>query len=281
MQDSNLRRLSHQIYSLAPLTAWVTTRRHAIRRVASRRPRVPPVAATRPGRAGGESRTHNLRFTRPLLCQLSYASDLVRVRRKNQNLPRSDADCKPFSDPMPDRGSDGDRPGSDDWNDHTPRPARRQGPGAGFPGRMTGPATFDASAPAAEGLETGWPGGGTGAAAAVAGGLAAEVGDVIRAGLARRRAGEEGPRRVRQPGWRRAPDRELIALVQRQERPGRSDTVSPIGSSLAEAIRMGRSSRVPRRRSGPGRPAGSSPNPRARAASIGRSKSTSSRVGRR
>ena len=26
-------------------------------------------------RAGGETRTHNLRFTKPLLCQLSYASN--------------------------------------------------------------------------------------------------------------------------------------------------------------------------------------------------------------
>src|SRR4051794_21524063 len=29
-------------------------------------------------RAGGETRTHNLRFTKPLLCQLSYASNLGR-----------------------------------------------------------------------------------------------------------------------------------------------------------------------------------------------------------
>ena len=28
-----------------------------------------------PDRAGGESRTHNRRFTKPVLCQLSYASD--------------------------------------------------------------------------------------------------------------------------------------------------------------------------------------------------------------
>jgi hypothetical protein len=32
------------------------------------------------GRAGGESRTHNRRFTKPVLCQLSYASDLRAVK---------------------------------------------------------------------------------------------------------------------------------------------------------------------------------------------------------
>ena len=31
-------------------------------------------------RAGGESRTRNLRFTKPLLCQLSYASIAARGR---------------------------------------------------------------------------------------------------------------------------------------------------------------------------------------------------------
>jgi hypothetical protein len=31
-QDSNLRRLSHQIYSLAPLAAWVSTRLEFCRR---------------------------------------------------------------------------------------------------------------------------------------------------------------------------------------------------------------------------------------------------------
>jgi hypothetical protein len=34
-QDSNLRRLSHQIYSLAPLAAWVSTRVGATRRSVS------------------------------------------------------------------------------------------------------------------------------------------------------------------------------------------------------------------------------------------------------
>ncbi len=32
------------------------------------------------GRAGGESRTHNLRFTKPVLCRLSYASDPQAVK---------------------------------------------------------------------------------------------------------------------------------------------------------------------------------------------------------
>src|SRR3954454_9796035 len=32
------------------------------------------VVPARPDRAGGESRTHNRRFTKPVLCRLSYAS---------------------------------------------------------------------------------------------------------------------------------------------------------------------------------------------------------------
>ncbi len=84
VQDSNLRRLSRQIYSLVPLTTWVTTRvephppgpfdsgpSSGKPRSCSRGPR---------GRAGGESRTHNRRFTKPMLCQLSYASDRQTVK---------------------------------------------------------------------------------------------------------------------------------------------------------------------------------------------------------
>src|SRR3712207_2546557 len=77
-QDSNLRRQCHQIYSLAPLAAWVSTRveGHSGAIAAPReifgRARGP---SFRPGRAGGESRTHNPRFTKPMLCRLSYASD--------------------------------------------------------------------------------------------------------------------------------------------------------------------------------------------------------------
>src|SRR5262249_35132395 len=80
-QDSNLRRQCHQIYSLAPLAAWVSTRLGLLPRVGRR------TSTSRRGqtmrrsapcsrrRAGGETRTHNLRFTKPLLCQLSYASN--------------------------------------------------------------------------------------------------------------------------------------------------------------------------------------------------------------
>ena len=81
-QDSNLRRQCHQIYSLAPLAAWVSTRFEACQ-VASW-PTVKVGQATRRSapqsqdRAGGETRTHNLRFTKPLLCRLSYASNLGR-----------------------------------------------------------------------------------------------------------------------------------------------------------------------------------------------------------
>jgi hypothetical protein len=35
-------------------------------------------ASHRKGRAGGETRTHNPRFTKPMLCRLSYASNLDR-----------------------------------------------------------------------------------------------------------------------------------------------------------------------------------------------------------
>ena len=56
MRDSNLRRHSHQIYSLTPLTARET----------------PLALAAR--RASGGIRTHDLLITNQLLCQLSYAS---------------------------------------------------------------------------------------------------------------------------------------------------------------------------------------------------------------
>ena len=78
-QDSNLRRQCHQIYSLAPLAAWVSTRLGLCRRIG--RPHqveAGPCGDRRLSsrdRAGGETRTHNLRFTKPLLCQLSYASN--------------------------------------------------------------------------------------------------------------------------------------------------------------------------------------------------------------
>src|SRR4051812_27311729 len=43
-----------------------------------------PAPPSRPmgrrGRAGGESRTHNRRFTKPVLCRLSYASDHEAVK---------------------------------------------------------------------------------------------------------------------------------------------------------------------------------------------------------
>ena len=78
-QDSNLRRRCHQIYSLAPLATWVSTRLGLCRRI--RRPTSRRGLAMRRSapasldRASGETRTHNLRFTKPLLCQLSYASN--------------------------------------------------------------------------------------------------------------------------------------------------------------------------------------------------------------
>ena len=78
-QDSNLRRQCHQIYSLAPLATWVSTRFRTSRHDADVRPVTDfgPEAAARTGqiRAGGESRTHNRRFTKPVLCRLSYASN--------------------------------------------------------------------------------------------------------------------------------------------------------------------------------------------------------------
>ena len=85
-QDSNLRRQCHQIYSLAPLATWVSTRVES--------PRVG--SSTSPHRAGGESRTHNRRFTKPVLCRLSYASDQQAVKFPDYiaGVPR----CKAFRD---------------------------------------------------------------------------------------------------------------------------------------------------------------------------------------
>ena len=87
-QDSNLRRHCHQIYSLAPLAAWVSTRisiasyrsrcqlHCGLQSVERIRP-IPRRDGLRRGRAGGETRTHNPRFTKPMLCRLSYASNLI------------------------------------------------------------------------------------------------------------------------------------------------------------------------------------------------------------
>jgi hypothetical protein len=44
------------------------------------------------GRAGGESRTHNRRFTKPVLCRLSYASDREAV--KFPNIPPKTNDAR-------------------------------------------------------------------------------------------------------------------------------------------------------------------------------------------
>jgi hypothetical protein len=85
-QDSNLRRQCHQIYSLAPLAAWVSTRIfdrflsllvYPSSRLESGRASPAPGVGPRRGRAGGESRTHNPRFTKPKLCRLSYASNSI------------------------------------------------------------------------------------------------------------------------------------------------------------------------------------------------------------
>src|SRR6201999_2226861 len=93
-QDSNLRRLSHQIYSLAPLAAWVSTRIRSTHRRAPARLRPKPRLNRKPNRAGGESRTHNRRFTKPVLCRLSYAS--VRKAVKFLTITPRSPDARAF-----------------------------------------------------------------------------------------------------------------------------------------------------------------------------------------
>src|SRR5262249_25434210 len=74
-------------YSLAPLAAWVSTPCPHDSLVSSHRGQDPWVVWSRrcivvlagvdpilSGRAGGEARTHNPRFTKPMLFRLSYAS---------------------------------------------------------------------------------------------------------------------------------------------------------------------------------------------------------------
>ena len=51
------------------------------------------------GRAGGESRTHNRRFTKPVLCRLSYASEHEAV--KFPNIPSDACDARAFSSRRP------------------------------------------------------------------------------------------------------------------------------------------------------------------------------------
>jgi hypothetical protein len=59
--------LSCQKISLA--LAWAARKSDA---------RIPYHSSFGPGRAGGETRTHNPRFTKPMLCRLSYASNQSR-----------------------------------------------------------------------------------------------------------------------------------------------------------------------------------------------------------
>ena len=104
-QDSNLRRRSHQIYSLAPLTARV----HSPLSVASRdappdgdgEPRAFPAGGT----ARGGTRTRNLRFTKPMLCQLSYTSVTGATPRLTQRRRRGDggADARERGGSLPPR----------------------------------------------------------------------------------------------------------------------------------------------------------------------------------
>ena len=113
-QDSNLRRLRHQIYSLAHLAALEHPRRlpenarfpaknrHTYLAASEERGKIaidfpdvkqterifhrglligkqlPENDSSRNRKASGGTRTHNLRFTKPLLCQLSYTGEMSR-----------------------------------------------------------------------------------------------------------------------------------------------------------------------------------------------------------
>ena len=72
-QDSNLRRHSQQIYSLSRLTASVPSRIFISIVLWS-------YSWSAKTRASGGARTHDLRFTKPLLSQLSYAGQLFKAR---------------------------------------------------------------------------------------------------------------------------------------------------------------------------------------------------------
>ena len=73
VQDSNLRRLSQQIYSLSRLTASVTPLIAFFNLLPLYTPLHCGFWRRKRQKASGGVRTHDLRFTKPLLCQLSYA----------------------------------------------------------------------------------------------------------------------------------------------------------------------------------------------------------------
>jgi hypothetical protein len=78
--------VSRQIYSLLPLAAWVPHRFRASPPISRTLPLSTLGSTPRP-RADGGNRTHNRRFTKPELCQLSYVSDgpfLRETRRINE-----------------------------------------------------------------------------------------------------------------------------------------------------------------------------------------------------
>src|SRR5262249_38704062 len=81
-----------------------------------------PIEQARRGRAGGETRTHNPRFTKPMLCRLSYASNsrvsiLSRRRHREKRiravklstLPSAPRHCKVSSAGTVDRPDTIDR----------------------------------------------------------------------------------------------------------------------------------------------------------------------------
>ena len=86
---------------------------------------------SRHGRAGGESRTHNRRFTKPVLCRLSYASDLEAVK-----LPNIPAKC-PIARTFPCRGRKSPSP---------PTRSRRDGRMAAA-AQTTGPSRVESRGP--------------------------------------------------------------------------------------------------------------------------------------
>lgn len=77
-EDSNLRRLSQLIYSQSRLSTSVSAQDcHRSPACSAALPQIPigpyvGSAALRKGGADGGTRTRNRRFTKPLLCQLSY-----------------------------------------------------------------------------------------------------------------------------------------------------------------------------------------------------------------
>ena len=83
--------IRRQIYSLIPLATWVSLQPRKVNQI--------PTQAVLESGAGEGTRTHDLRFTKPLLYQLSYSSPCASVQ--SGFVPFSQGQTSPYRQKLP------------------------------------------------------------------------------------------------------------------------------------------------------------------------------------